>query len=79
MRIAGGAHRNRPATAFDIGWNANNKWAGPPAARGCRIKDDAEEGTINQVDDMELGMVAFGRPVSYVDAGAVYGPVCAVV
>ena len=27
----------------------------------CHIDDDAEEGTIIQIDDMELDLAAFGR------------------
>ena len=27
----------------------------------CNIEDDVEEGTIIQIDDMELDMAAFGR------------------
>ena len=39
----------------------SNQWVPRGQVLRCHIDDDAEEGTIIQIDDMELDMAAFGR------------------
>ena len=39
----------------------SDQWVPRGQVLRCHIEDDAEAGTIIQIDDMELDMVAFGR------------------
>ena len=39
----------------------SGQWVPRGQVLRCHIDDDAEEGTIIQIDDMELDMAAFGR------------------
>lgn len=39
----------------------SDQWVPRGQVLRCHIDDDAEEGTIIQIDDMELDMAAFGR------------------
>ena len=39
----------------------SNQWVPRGRVLRCHIEDDAEEGTIIQIDDVELDLAAFGR------------------
>ena len=39
----------------------SNQWAPRGQVLRCHIEDDAEDGTIIQIDDVELDLAAFGR------------------
>lgn len=49
-----------------IGYNErSDQWVPHGPVLRCHIEGDAEEGTIIQIDDMELDMAAFGRMLQF--------------